>query len=113
MRYHTKHVEYSDNNRVVFVRLQVCQHITNQESDDVVAQATGTAICHPDDKFNYRIGRDLALARAMKQAATELAERAVALWDNAQEIQRDAYNRVNNPWFTQLTASLVLRQEVK
>lgn len=53
----------------------------------VLAIGEGISACHPGDQFNKVIGRKLALARALKDAKLNKAERT-AVWDAYRKTHR-------------------------
>ena len=45
----------------------ICLIITNYDGEDTLV-ASGEALCHHTDNFNYNVGRKLSLARAVVNA---------------------------------------------
>lgn len=49
---------------------------------------TASAKCHPDDEFNYDLGYELALGRALKKQAAQI-------YSDGRFLVRDAYAGIN------------------
>jgi hypothetical protein len=97
IRFTTQLQTQTDFEKVVIATIEVYEAGSDDDAEYLpTIRATGTAVCHPDDKFDFRIGQMLAYARAQKRAAKALARGAIDLWEDGQRMQKAAYSLVGD-----------------